>query len=45
MQRNMKIIDSFTKAGFRKRQTSEYRIYSGIKYVMDKKSAIIFAVD
>ena len=36
MQRNMKMVDSFTKV---------YRISSVIKYVMDEKSAIIFAVD
>ena len=36
MPRNMIIVDSFTKV---------YRISSGIKYVMNKKSAIIFAVD
>ena len=38
----MKIVDSFTKVYFRK---DIYRISSGIKYVMNKKSAIIFAVD
>ena len=38
----MKIVDSFTKVYFRK----DIRlISSGIKYVMNKKSAIIFAVD
>ena len=42
MQRNMKIVDSFTEVCFKK---DIYRIYSSIKYVMDKKYAIIFAVD